>query len=230
MTPNPEIMNVYEQNLHQRLIRSSNKTKTLKIEPQKEEVKYFTKFNCVYFIKSKGFIKIGHSDCLYRRLYSISTSNPTIELKGVLIRENHIAFEEYLHSKFRSDHHSGEWYRETNKLNEYISQSMGENESLITLEYNEYLISKSKQKQKRLKEKPRVSGIIDKCEVIQIIIRNEDDVLYLKNQKLTPNESYVQVITRILYEHETAMRKSCSEDLIVTKTCLRTPNGVAYVD
>jgi hypothetical protein len=73
----------------------------------------------VYFIRVRGFIKIGWTHNWKSRLINLQSSNP--EPIGVLLilREGE-AFEKELHNLFAKHRKSGEWFRDHPDIRDFI--------------------------------------------------------------------------------------------------------------
>jgi hypothetical protein len=117
---------------------------------------FYSKFGCVYFVKSNAFIKIGSSRNLYNRLINLKISNAQLELLGIHIREDHIRLESSLHKQFVGYHSRGEWFHHNQELVDYIELNMNDYDRLGFPLYREFLTNNSRvisERQKRfLKE------------------------------------------------------------------------------
>ena len=73
----------------------------------------------VYFLYCAGFIKIGVTKGLIRRLKEIQVGTPFPAQAVLLLRGGKLT-EEYMHHLFREYHHHGEWFTLGTKLRELI--------------------------------------------------------------------------------------------------------------
>jgi len=79
----------------------------------------------IYFIRSEGFVKIGHTTNRVKwRLKELQTGNPAkLELLGFVKGNRH---DEYrLHELFGRLRHRGEWFRLDPELEDYIKAVSG---------------------------------------------------------------------------------------------------------
>jgi hypothetical protein len=79
----------------------------------------------LYFIECQGFIKIGISDWIKRRLIGLDHANPLgIKVIAVLPITNPIIardMERALHTAFADQRHRGEWFRDSPRLRAKIA-------------------------------------------------------------------------------------------------------------
>jgi hypothetical protein len=89
-----------------------------------EQAKHFKskprKIRAVYFLKSKGFIKIGHTANIKKRIGSLQGFNPSgLELLG-WVPEDRFS-EKQLHDKFKKYKHHLEWFTISPEILEFIN-------------------------------------------------------------------------------------------------------------
>lgn len=84
-----------------------------------------TETHRVYFLYCAGFIKIGVTKGLVRRLREIQIGTPFASQAVMLIRGGRLT-EEYMHYLYKDYHHRGEWFVLGPRLREMIiSQAPG---------------------------------------------------------------------------------------------------------
>lgn len=74
----------------------------------------------VYFLYCAGFIKIGVTKGLIRRLKEIQIGTPFPSQAVLLLRGGKLT-EEYMHHLFSEYHHRGEWFTLGDRLREMIT-------------------------------------------------------------------------------------------------------------
>lgn len=75
---------------------------------------------CVYFLQSGGFIKIGHTNNIRKRLGNLQPGNPlTLELLGLIPADR--GLERTLHRRFASAHYAGEWFYRAAEIVDFIA-------------------------------------------------------------------------------------------------------------
>lgn len=84
----------------------------------------------VYFIQCQSFVKIGISVNVERRYGSIKNANPypirPLGFIKVVSPEEMQCMEVALHDLFKSSHHRGEWFRDSEELRVYIASVAAE--------------------------------------------------------------------------------------------------------
>lgn len=79
----------------------------------------------IYFIECDGYVKIGYTTQLNRRVKSFATSNPH-PVKLLASAPGNVEDEQELHKRFRELHHRGEWFRKTPELLAGIKAACGQ--------------------------------------------------------------------------------------------------------
>ena len=85
---------------------------------------FYKKFECVYFIKSHNFVKIGSTTFLYQRLCSIKVDNVLPELIGLFIRPDCRGLEKKLHDRFVRYRVRGEWFYFNEDMVDFVDLHM----------------------------------------------------------------------------------------------------------
>lgn len=75
----------------------------------------------VYFVYCAGFVKIGSTNRLVRRLSEMQIGNP-FKSQAILLIPGGRLTEQYMHFLFQADHYRGEWFRLGQKLREIIAE------------------------------------------------------------------------------------------------------------
>ena len=73
----------------------------------------------IYFIRCKGFVKIGRSDDPEARLLAMRTGNP-LDLELLRTVPGGASEERHFHKKFRDQHHRFEWFRYAGALRAWL--------------------------------------------------------------------------------------------------------------
>ena len=76
----------------------------------------------VYFIACDGFVKIGLTDSITKRVREFSCGHPTSTYEVLAVLPGDRAAESELHSLFKHAHHRGEWFHLTPDLQQFINE------------------------------------------------------------------------------------------------------------
>lgn len=79
----------------------------------------------VYFVASRGFIKIGLTTNWKSRLSSLQVANPD-PLEVLLILGRPSIFEKTMHREFAKHHAKGEWFKDHQDIRDYIESRKDE--------------------------------------------------------------------------------------------------------
>lgn len=75
----------------------------------------------IYFVKCGTFVKIGVAEDAKTRLSGLQCANPfDLELLGVVPGD--MWTEDRLHRRFRTDHHRGDWFHLSDRLEAFIRE------------------------------------------------------------------------------------------------------------
>jgi hypothetical protein len=93
-------------------------------------------FRYVYFIESEslGMVKIGLADNPRRRLRELQVGSPDkLNLRGVLLLDDAPGYEASMHLRFAEERSHGEWFRKTDRLEEFMVGLMDPEEDRIKI-------------------------------------------------------------------------------------------------
>ncbi len=77
----------------------------------------------IYFLRSGNFVKIGHSRRWKQRMAHMQIGSPYI-IVPLLVLIGHEALERRLQSRFRRDHHRGEWFHMSPAISKFIKANL----------------------------------------------------------------------------------------------------------
>ena len=99
----------------------------------------YSKFECVYFVRSHDFIKIGSTGYLWNRLNALKVDNVLPELIGLFIRKNCRTLERRIHDKFVKYRVRGEWFYYNKEIIDFIDLHMNDYDKTGFPVYKEYV-------------------------------------------------------------------------------------------
>jgi hypothetical protein len=100
---------------------------------------FYSKFECVYFLKSRELVKIGATESPYVRFNALKTDNAFPELVGMFIRKDCKNIEKKIHIKFFDYAVRGEWFYYNNDIIEFINRHMNDYDKLGFSFYKRYV-------------------------------------------------------------------------------------------
>ena len=83
----------------------------------------------IYFIKCNDYVKIGYSQRISKRLYTLRCANP-YPLDVLLCIKGSMRMESYLHDKFRKYRIKGEWFTLSLEIKSFIKEINSHNVEL----------------------------------------------------------------------------------------------------